>query len=247
MRTSLSRRFFSQIVFNARQKLSQRARASALPDAASFDYLRDEVASRLVGRLRDITRSFPSAADLGSNSGNVLSQLLSQRRPDGIAAGGVTRLAAVDPCAGMHARAAPAFAAAAAAGLAAVPLTAPLEGAPLPLEDASVDLVLSSMALHWVNDVPGVLEEVRRVLRPDGAFICAFLGGDTLQELRCVGSVCMCVRAHKPACALIHTPPHPALPHPTPPHRPRALRPAACAAARRSRSATAACRRACRP
>jgi NADH dehydrogenase [ubiquinone] 1 alpha subcomplex assembly factor 5 len=179
------RRFSTQTVFHTSQKLAQRSRAAAHPEAASFDYLRDEVAARLVGRLRDITRSFPAALDLGSNSGNVLSQLLSQRRPEGGAAGGVTSLRALDPCAGMHARAAPALAAAAAAGLAAAPLRAPLEGAPLPLEDASVDLVLSSMALHWVNDVPGVLEEVRRVLRPDGAFLCAFLGGDTLQELRC--------------------------------------------------------------
>ena len=176
----------SQVVFNTAQKLLQRSRAAASADAGSYDYLREEVASRLVGRLRDITRSFPEALDLGSSSGAVLSQLLLQARPEGGAAGGVTSLCALDPCAGAHARAATARAEAAAAGLAAAPLRAPLEGAPLPLKDASMDLVLSSMALHWVNDVPGVLEEVRRVLRPDGAFLCAFLGGDTLQELRCV-------------------------------------------------------------
>ena len=54
----------------------------------------------------------------------------------------------------------------------------------LPMADASVDLVLSSMHLHWVNDVPGTLREALRVLRPDGVFLAAFLGGETLAELR---------------------------------------------------------------
>ena len=173
-------------VFNTATKLSQRSRAAAHPAAPDFDYLRDEVAARLVGRLRDITRAFPTALDLGSNSGNVLAQLLAQRREGEAGAGGVAELHAVDACAGMHARSAAAHAGGAArAGLALHTVAAPLEGAPLPFEDASMDLVLSSMALHWVNDVPGLLAEVRRVLRPDGAFLAAFLGGDTLQELRC--------------------------------------------------------------
>ena len=252
----LLRRFISsQTVFNPGQKLAQRGRAAALPDAADFDYLRDEVAARLVGRLRDITRSFPTALDLGSNSGNVVAQLVAQRRPEGGAAGGVAALRALDPCAGMHARAAPVFAAAASVGLAATPLCAPLEGAPLPLEDASVDLVISSMAMHWVNDVPGVLEEVRRVLRPDGAFLCAFLGGDTLQELRCVmgvgaerGLSQCCMRAPPtPAETSRHTTSTHTHTHTHTPSLSSSFRCAACAAARRSRSAMAACRRACRP
>ena len=182
----MRRYFASMTVFNTATKLAQRTRAAAYPTAPDFDYLRDEVADRLVGRLRDITRPFPTALDLGSNSGNVLSQLLSQKREGEAAAGGVSSLFALDSCAGMHARAAPACALARAAGLAVTPVSGPLEGAPLPFADASMDLVLSSMALHWVNDVPGVLAEVKRVLKPDGAFLCAFLGGDTLQELRCV-------------------------------------------------------------
>lgn len=66
------------------------------------------------------------------------------------------------------------------------PLEGPLEGTALPFADASLDIVLSSCALHWVNDVPGVFVEVKRVLRPDGVFVFALLGGETLQELRCV-------------------------------------------------------------
>ena len=53
----------------------------------------------------------------------------------------------------------------------------------LPFQDSSVDLVVSNLALHWVNDVPGVLSQIQRVLKPDGVFIGAMLGGQTLSEL----------------------------------------------------------------
>ena len=61
---------------------------------------------------------------------------------------------------------------------------APDDGAPLPLPPASVDLVLSVLALQFVNDLPGVLAQVRRALRPDGLLLAAMIGGDTLTELR---------------------------------------------------------------
>lgn len=54
----------------------------------------------------------------------------------------------------------------------------------VPLAPESVDLVLSALALQFANDLPGVLAQVRRALRPDGLFLAALLGGDTLTELR---------------------------------------------------------------
>ena len=53
-----------------------------------------------------------------------------------------------------------------------------------PFADGVFDLVLSRLVLHWVNDVPGALVQIRRSLKPDGLFIGAMLGGDTLIELR---------------------------------------------------------------
>lgn len=48
----------------------------------------------------------------------------------------------------------------------------------------SFDLVLSSLSLHWINDLPGVLSQINSILKPDCPFIGAMLGGDTLFELR---------------------------------------------------------------
>lgn len=54
----------------------------------------------------------------------------------------------------------------------------------LPFRDASLDLVVSALALQVVNDLPGVLVQIRRALKPDGLFLAALLGGETLTELR---------------------------------------------------------------
>jgi len=54
----------------------------------------------------------------------------------------------------------------------------------LPLAPESLDLVFSALALHFVNDLPGVLAQIRRALKPDGLLLAAMLGGDTLTELR---------------------------------------------------------------
>ena len=54
----------------------------------------------------------------------------------------------------------------------------------LPFAPESLDLVVSILALHWTNDLPGALIQIRRALKPDGLFIGAILGGATLTELR---------------------------------------------------------------
>jgi SAM-dependent methyltransferase len=54
----------------------------------------------------------------------------------------------------------------------------------LPFREGSLDLVVSGLALHAVNDLPGALVQIRRALKPDGLFLAALFGGDTLTELR---------------------------------------------------------------
>ncbi len=59
-------------------------------------------------------------------------------------------------------------------------------GGSLEIEDGSVDLIVSLMTLHWANDLPGALSQVRRALKPDGLFLGTLLGAGTLKELRAV-------------------------------------------------------------
>jgi SAM-dependent methyltransferase len=54
----------------------------------------------------------------------------------------------------------------------------------LPLQPESLDLVVSALAFQFVNDLPGVLTQIRRALKPDGLLLAAMIGGDTLTELR---------------------------------------------------------------
>jgi SAM-dependent methyltransferase len=58
------------------------------------------------------------------------------------------------------------------------------ESEPLPLAPQSIDLAVSALALQFVNDLPGMLAQIRRALKPDGLLLAAMTGGDTLTELR---------------------------------------------------------------
>lgn len=54
----------------------------------------------------------------------------------------------------------------------------------LPFRHASFDLILSNLTLHWANDLPGALIQIRHALKPDGFFLAVLFGGETLRELR---------------------------------------------------------------
>lgn len=54
----------------------------------------------------------------------------------------------------------------------------------IPFANASLDLALSALAFQFVNDLPGVIAQIRRALKPDGLLLAAMIGGDTLTELR---------------------------------------------------------------
>lgn len=55
----------------------------------------------------------------------------------------------------------------------------------LPFRDESIDILMSSLSLHWVNKLPELFKEVNRCLIKDGVFLGALFGGQTLYELRC--------------------------------------------------------------
>jgi SAM-dependent methyltransferase len=59
-----------------------------------------------------------------------------------------------------------------------------LESEPISLRPESLDLAVSALALQFINDLPGVLAQIRHALKPDGLLLAAMIGGDTLTELR---------------------------------------------------------------
>ncbi len=132
------------------------------------DFLLREVAARLADRLDDVKRDFAMVLDLGCHGGEI-GPLIAGRR-------GLSTLVQCDLSPAMAARARDAN------GASAHVLAADEER--IPFADATFDLVLSNLSLHWVNDLPGTLVQIRRILKPDGLFLGAMLGGDTLHELR---------------------------------------------------------------
>ena len=124
-------------------------------------FLLEHVAADLAERLAAVLRRFDVAVDLGTPS-DALRRALAENDT-------IATLIAAEP--------------AAAALDGAYPRVAADEEA-LPFADGSLDLVVSALALQWVNDLPGALIQIRRALKPDGLLLAAMLGGDSLMELR---------------------------------------------------------------
>ena len=153
----------SPLIFDRKLLNRRRARAAALEPAT---FLLDHVARELGERLSAVLRHFTLAVDLGTPTGAVRRTLA--------ASGKVGTIIAAAPRAGMSAFLDP------AAGVLAVAA----DEEALPFRDGSLDLVVSALALQFVNDLPGTLIQVRRALKPDGLFLAALVGGATLNELR---------------------------------------------------------------
>ena len=178
-------------------KQSSTSSPSSSDDAIDYDYFREEIASRLVDRLDDIRRDggFPLALDLGSGPGYVHRAICADDAFDGPGGiGGVRKLVQLDSSEGMLNR----DVGIGDAGADADADADSFEGSDrcstyrlhadeetkLPFPDGTFDLVLSSASIHWVNDLPGLLAEAKRVLKPDGCLMFAMIGGSTLSELR---------------------------------------------------------------
>jgi len=120
-------------------------------------FLIERVAQELCERLAAVLRRFERAVDLGTPS-DAVARVLAEKATTVIRAGhDVAR----------------------GEGLRVV-----ADEEALPFADASLDLVVSALALQFVNDLPGALIQIRRALRPDGLLLAALIGGDSLNELR---------------------------------------------------------------
>ena len=141
-------------------------RARAARRDASDDFLFDEVAARLIERLDDIRRPFARVLDLGCRRGWLGPRLTARA--------GTQRVVQGDLAPEM----------AQAAGTANALPTLACDEEALPFAAESFDLIVSNLALHWTNDLPGALVQARRALAPDGLFLAALFGVGTLAELR---------------------------------------------------------------
>jgi SAM-dependent methyltransferase len=119
-------------------------------------FLHQRVAADLADRLEAIPRPFARALALGG--GGLFSEELAKRSELALRIGDVIE---ADLAHGVR-----------------------LDPEHLPFATASFDLVVSPLALHSVNDLPGALIQIRRALKPDGLMLASLFGGDTLNELR---------------------------------------------------------------
>lgn len=154
-------------VFDRSMKRKQKTWASSLQDSDKYDYLKDEVCSRVADRVYDVSRTFPLALDVGCGKSHI-AEYLSKDVVGHLFLTDIsdTSLRKKKQC--------------------EIPTHSVLADEEfLPFKENTFDLVLSSMSLHWINDLPGALRQIHRVLKPDGVFIGAMIGGETLYELRC--------------------------------------------------------------
>jgi len=142
-------------IFDADRRQARLTRSAGRFDQADFLHLR--AADNAAESLEAILRDFPVAVDLSAHPG-------------------------------VFDRAVRAGDATARVGPVVAPLDLAQRAAPgaqaLPLDPGSTDLIVSLLTLHWANDLPGALAQIRRALKPDGLFIGTLFGAGTLKELR---------------------------------------------------------------
>lgn len=144
------------------QALAAKRRERAMANTGSgAGFLLDIAAQELAERLSVVERHFDAAAELHGGTGIAARLALASGK-----IGGIERVET----------------SASFAGPGQAVTIASLED--VPLQPASVNLVLSPLSLHLVNDTPGALVRIRRALKPDGLFLAAIPGAGTLSELR---------------------------------------------------------------
>jgi SAM-dependent methyltransferase len=147
------------LVFDRAAFRAHRQRGARLP--ADMRFLTEEIRHRLVDRLLDVKGSFTAALALGAGDGTLAEMLAeADRRPRLVSLDASFEFARKSPCA----------------------VVADEEA--LPFADNSFDLIIGTLGLHWTNDLPGALLQLRRALRPDGLLLASMYGGKTLWELR---------------------------------------------------------------
>ncbi|KAL9437685.1 hypothetical protein AB3S75_023536 [Citrus x aurantiifolia] len=159
-------------IFDRHLKRKQRDRAAWL--TRPNDSFVDAVAENLLDRLEDCRKTFPTALCLGGSL-EAVRRLLRGR-------GGIEKLIMMDTSYDMLKLCKDAQQDAHNDNIETCFVVGDEEF--LPLKESSLDLAISCLGLHWTNDLPGAMIQCKLALKPDGLFLGAILGGETLKELR---------------------------------------------------------------
>ncbi|XP_044509982.1 putative methyltransferase At1g22800, mitochondrial isoform X2 [Mangifera indica] len=159
-------------IFDRNLKRRQRDRAAWL--MRPNDCFVDAVAENLLDRLEDCKKTFPTALCLGGSL-EAIKRLLHGR-------GGIERLIMMDASYDMLKLCKDSQQDASNERIETSFVVGDEEF--LPFKESSLDTVISCLGLHWTNDLPGAMIQCKLALKPDGLFLAAILGGETLKELR---------------------------------------------------------------
>ncbi|XP_022824267.1 arginine-hydroxylase NDUFAF5, mitochondrial [Spodoptera litura] len=154
-------------IFDRKAKALQRERSARREDYHLAEYIKEEIGWRTADRILDIKRVFKNAVELGASRGYVSRHLL----PDS-----VEKVTLCDTSQTHLDKA--------IIGDGVKFEKKVMDEENIDFPENSVDLIVSSLALHWVNDLPGCFDKVMKSLKPDGVFMACVFGGDTLMELR---------------------------------------------------------------
>ncbi|CAK7327852.1 unnamed protein product [Dovyalis caffra] len=161
-------------IFDRELKRKQRDRAAWL--MRPNDPFVDAVAENLLDRLEDCKKKFPTALCLGGSLEAIRSSLRGR--------GSIEKLIMMDTSNDMVKSCKDAQAAQRDSDQKIETSFVVGDEEYLPIKESSVDLVISCLGLHWTNDLPGAMIQCKLALKPDGLFLAAILGGETLKELR---------------------------------------------------------------
>lgn len=155
-------------VFNRTAKRLQRERALLDPENKFCEYIKEEVGNRLFDNILDIKREFQCIVELGCGRGYFSRNITPDLAKEVIMCDSSSRILehSYIPKEGVKFK------------------KLIVDEEDLPFEPNSIDLVASSLSLHWVNDLPKTFSHILSVLRNDGVFMASMFGGDTLYELR---------------------------------------------------------------
>ena len=151
------------------KKKNQISRNRASTKYKKYDYLFNEVNYRLFDRLKFIKREFASTLEIGSRTGNTINLFNKKKNIKKIFISDISKemlLIAKKRQTDKQ------------------KIFLSLDEENLPFNNKQFNLVFSNLYLHWSNDLFKVLNEIYRILKPDGLFLCSIFGSETLNELK---------------------------------------------------------------